>query len=162
METINDEMIESAIDIMQEMKDADYEKLMLEFEGSQELIYNFLDEQLEDFQNDEEIEDIISIVLILFVVFKNLEAELSSITAQSFQEIESAQNKLFKEFQDLPKSSDSLKDEGSSLFYLKNNALHEFILNSLDPADDSPFNKKSSEKAYLIIKICVEALSSVK
>ncbi|MEQ8358852.1 MAG: hypothetical protein RH860_05140 [Cytophagales bacterium] len=162
MARINDEKLEKAIDYIEELSDAKYEKLLDTFEKEQPELYSFLNEKLEDLDDEDQRNDVITIMMIIYYVISTENPNMFIVSNKIIDKCETRQQEILEEINQIARTSELLDDEDLSLAFIPNKYLHNFVTATLDPGEeDSPFDEASSDKAYHIVKVCVDCLAEV-
>lgn len=159
MAKINDEILEKSIDYVEGLSDKDYEKLIDTFEKEQPELSEYFNEKLEELEDEDQQNDVITIMMILYHVIQGQHPDMFMVSSKTIEKCEKQQLELMEEIQEITKTSELLGDEDLSLSFIPNRAMHNFVMATLDPnEEDSPFDEENSEKAYLFLKICVDCL----
>ncbi len=162
MAKINEEKLENAIDYIEELSDAKYEKLLDTFEKEQPELYNFFNEKLEELDDEDQTNDVITIMMIIYYVISSENPNMFIVSNKTIDKCDARHQKLLEEITEVARTNELLGDEDLSLTFIPNKHLHNFVTATLDPTEeDSPFDEESSDKAYHIVKVCVDCLAEV-
>lgn len=163
MKEINDAILEQSIDHVEGLSDADYEKLIDAFEKEQPELSEYFNEKLEDLDDEDQQNDSITILLILYHTIQSQNPNLFMVSKNAIEACEKKQAKLLEEISEISKTSELLDDEELSQSYISNKSMHNFVMATLDPSEeDSPFDEENSEKTYHFLKVCVDTLTGAK
>lgn len=162
MARINDEKLEKAIDYIEDLSDAKYEKLLDTFEKEQPELYHFLNEKLEDLDDEDQRNDVITIMMIIYYVISTENPDMFIVSKKTIDKCEARQQEILDDINEVARTSELLDEEDLSKSYIPNKYLHNFVTATLDPEEeDSPFDQETSDKSYHIIKVCVDCLAEV-
>lgn len=97
MARINDEKLEKAIDYIEELSDAKYEKLLDTFEKEQPELYSFLNEKLEDLDDEDQRNDVITIMMIIYYVISTENPNMFIVSNKIIDKCETRQQEILEE-----------------------------------------------------------------
>jgi chemotaxis protein histidine kinase CheA len=162
MAKINEDKLDAAIDFIEELSDKAYESFLDTFEKEQPELFNYLNERLEDLETEDQQNDVITIMMIILKALKEENPDMFIISTKVIEECARKHEALLEEIEEISRTNELLGDEDLSMSFIPNRALHNFVTATLDPnEEDSPFDDENSEKAYHIIKICVDSIAEV-
>jgi hypothetical protein len=161
MAKITEDKLEKAIDHVEGLSDKAYEKLIDVFEKEQPELGEFFNNKLEDLDSEEERNDVITIMMILYYVISTENPNLFIVSEKTIESCENRNNEIQEEIKEITKTSELIDDEDLSMSFIANRAMHNFVLATLDPNEPgSPFEEETSDKAYQIIKVCTDCLAA--
>lgn len=162
MAKITEEKLDAAIDFIEELSDQAYENFLDTFETEQPELFNYLNDKLEDLETEEQRNDVITMMMIILKALKEEYPDMFMVSQKVIDTCSEKHEALLEEIQEISRTNELLGDEDLSLTLIPNKALHNFVTATLDPnEEDSPFDDENSEKAYHIIKICVDSIAEV-
>ena len=105
MANITEDKLNEAIEYVEEVSDKDYENLLDEFIHEQEAINGFLDEQLEDLGSEDESNDIITTIIIIYKALRDEFGNVPSVNPITLEKCKKEHNSLMDEIQEISRTS---------------------------------------------------------